>query len=83
MLTSNLSNIEIYIHGYRVEKAKSLLKSKLDSAPKGTRYITVYHGFNRGTALQTMVRKYKHPRINRIEIGLRNGETTYYLFIVR
>lgn len=69
----------IDIHGETKESAKQKLKETLKSLPKDTHKLTVIHGYHNGKVLQETVRKFKHPRIERIIIGMNQGETVYLL----
>lgn len=71
--------IEIDIHGMTVQEAREYLKKELSSLPKNALSVTVVHGYHGGTKLKDMVKNFKHERIKRVEVGLNQGETTFYL----
>lgn len=69
-------SITIDLHGETTISARQKLQSRLNSLPKNTRELVVIHGYRSGTALQETVRKFKHPKVERVIIGLNQGETT-------
>lgn len=69
-------SVTIDLHGETSASAKQKLQSKLNSLPKDTRELIVIHGYHGGTALQETVRKFKHPKVERVILGLNQGETT-------
>lgn len=71
--------MELDIHGMTVQQAKKEIQSVLKSCPKTVREIEVIHGFNGGKALQQYVRGIKHPKVDRVIIGMNNGVTTLML----
>lgn len=71
--------MELDIHGMTVQQAKKEIQSVLKSCPKIVREIDIIHGYNGGNALQQYVRSIKHPKVDRVIIGLNNGKTTLIL----
>lgn len=71
--------IELDIHGMTVQQAKKEIQSILKSCPKMVTEIEVIHGYNNGNALQKYVRGIKHPKVERVIIGLNNGKTSLIL----
>jgi DNA-nicking Smr family endonuclease len=68
-------SITIDIHGETRESGKRLLTQKLKNLPNNVQEVVVIHGYHSGTALQDMVRHFKHPKVERRIIGLNQGET--------
>lgn len=75
----NGSKMSLDIHGMTVQQAKKELQSVLKSCPKTVKEIDVIHGYNGGKALQQYIRTLKHPKVERVLIGLNNGQTTLVL----
>jgi DNA-nicking Smr family endonuclease len=73
------SILELDIHGMTVQQAKKEVQSVLKSCPKAIREIDVIHGYNGGNALQQYVRSIKHPKVERVIIGMNSGKTTLIL----
>jgi DNA-nicking Smr family endonuclease len=71
--------MELDIHGMTVQQAKKELQSVLKDCPKTVREVVVIHGYNGGKALQQYVRGFKHPKVERIIIGMNSGSTTLLL----
>lgn len=71
--------VEIDLHGHTVESATRLLTQRLKSLSKNVTEVAVLHGYNSGTALRDMVRRYKNPKIERKVIGLNQGETIFII----
>lgn len=69
----------IDLHGETKESAKQKLTQKLKTLPKDTRELTVIHGFHGGKALQETVRKFKHPKVEKVILGLNQGETVFLI----
>lgn len=67
--------VTIDLHGETRESAKQKLQCRLKSLPKDTRELVVIHGFHKGNVLQETVRKFKHPKVERVILGLNQGET--------
>ena len=68
------------LHGMDSAQAKKWLQARVSAAPGGTRQILVIHGYRGGTALQNMVRRsFRHPRVERVILGLNPGETLLLL----
>lgn len=74
-----LYSATIDIHGETKESAKQRLRDTLKTLPKNVDKLTVIHGYHNGKVLQETVRKFKHPRIERIIVGLNQGETVYLI----
>ncbi|WP_405354271.1 Smr/MutS family protein [Ruminococcus sp.] len=72
-------SVQIDLHGQTVESAGRLLTQRLKQLPNDVREVRILHGYNGGTALRDMVRRYKNPRIERKILGLNQGETTFLL----
>ncbi len=69
----------IDLHGYTQSEAKQRLDSFIASN-KNVREITVIHGYQSGSVLQTYIRKqYKHARIERKMLSLNPGTTILVL----
>lgn len=65
------------LHGMTVNEAKKELQTVISTCPKQIREIEVIHGYTKGQALQTFVRReFTHPKIERKIIGMNNGATT-------
>ena len=71
--------VEIDLHGHTVESASRLLTQRLKSLNKDVAEVAVLHGYNSGTALRDMVRRYKNSKIERKVIGLNQGETIFII----
>ena len=72
--------LSVDLHEMRVSEAKKWLYDKVSGAPKQIKEIEVVHGFHGGTALQNMVRRsFKHPRVEKIVVGMNPGTTTLLL----
>lgn len=63
------------LHNHTVESARRLLTDTLRTLPSDTRELEVIHGYHQGTAIREMIRKFKHPRIERKILGLNQGST--------
>lgn len=72
-------SVEIDLHGHTVESAGKVLTQRLKQLPNDVREVTVLHGFDGGTALRDMVRRYKNPKIERKILGLNQGETIFVI----
>lgn len=72
---------ELDLHGMSVVQAKVCVDAALRRADKSVYRIRLIHGYHRGNALQTELRKvYKsHPKVLRIELGLNSGITELVL----
>ena len=73
-------SVQIDLHGQTVDSARRLLTQRLKNLDRNVREVVVLHGFNSGTALRDMVRRYKNPKIERKIIGLNQGETIFLLY---
>lgn len=69
----------IDLHGLSVQDATGYLDIQLSYLPKKTKEVHINHGFNRGTALQKMVREYKNRRVIRKMLSINPGITIYIL----
>ena len=74
------SIIELDVHGMTLYQAKVVIDSKLRRSA-GAYRIRVIHGYHGGTSLRDGIRKEyaKHPKVLRIELGLKPGETDLVL----
>lgn len=71
----------IDVHGFTTQEVKSYLDQTLSQIPKGTREITIIHGYQSGQALGNFLRKqYRHPKIERKLLSMNPGETTFVLY---
>ncbi len=72
---------ELDLHGMSVVQARVCVDAALRRADKSVYRIRLIHGYNRGTALQTELRKtYKnHPKVLRVELGMNSGITELVL----
>ena len=66
---------ELDLHGHTAASAKQKLDETMKNLPRDTRELTVVHGYRGGTALLELVRRYKHPKIERKILGLNKGST--------
>lgn len=73
--------IDLDLHGMQRADAMKQIDQALKKADYTTYQIRVVHGFNRGTALRTMIREeYRyHPKIKRIIPGDNPGITILVL----
>ncbi|MCD7893723.1 MAG: Smr/MutS family protein [Erysipelotrichaceae bacterium] len=73
--------IEIDVHGLSQSEAKTRITQVLKTAKKDVYMIRIIQGYHNGTTLKNMIRKTfrKHPRVERIEIGLNQGITELIL----
>jgi len=69
--------MELNLHGYTAAEAKKKLDDALKTLPKDVGELTVIHGYRGGTALRDMVRRYKHPKVERKMLGLNQGSTVF------
>lgn len=74
-----MKRITIDLHGYTVSGARALLTRELKKCPHGVEEIEVIHGCNSGQTLQSLVRSFSHPKIERRIVGLNNGMTIFVL----
>lgn len=70
---------EIDLHGMTSAEARKTLDETLKKLPKDVRELTVVHGYRSGTALRDMVRRYKHPKVERKVLGLNQGTTVFII----
>ena len=68
---------ETDLHDLNLKQAREKLNKTLDNLPDDVGELTVIHGYRSGTALRDMVRKYKHPRIERKILGMNQGTTIF------
>ena len=71
--------ITLDLHGMTVQQAKKELQSVLKECPKHVKEVEVIHGYQGGQALQQYVRSIKHPKVQRVIVGLNHGQTTLLL----
>ncbi len=71
--------IEIDLHGHTVESAGKLLNDTLKKLPKDVREVHVIHGYRQGTALRDLVRRFRHPRVERKILGMNQGSTIFLI----
>ena len=71
--------VTIDLHSMKTAEARSYLAARLDSMPENVHEVVVIHGYHGGTALQNMVRKFKHPRVESKILGLNQGCTSLIL----
>ncbi|MCR5303432.1 MAG: Smr/MutS family protein [Lachnospiraceae bacterium] len=71
----NLSNavIELDLHGLTVDQAEKRVERAVASADGGVYIIRVIHGFNRGTAIRTMLNETYGRGYDRKVIRVRPG----------
>ena len=69
----------IDLHGHTIESAKKYLDTSLKNLPPDVREVEVIHGFHQGTALRDLIRRYKHPKIERKILGLNQGTTIFII----
>ncbi len=69
----------IDLHGHTVESARRLLTDTLRTLPPDTRELEVIHGYHQGTAIREMIRKFRHPRIERKILSMNQGSTIFEL----
>ena len=69
--------IDLDLHGLRQEEAMKEIDKALQKADHTTYQIRIVHGYNRGTALRSMIyQEYRyHPKIKRIIPGDNPGIT--------
>ena len=67
------------LHGMTAEQAKAELDSILKSLPQDTRELTVIHGYRGGTVLRDMVRRYRHPKVERKILSMNSGSTVFII----
>lgn len=78
--TRNGDVASVDLHGMYVEDARRLLANWLSRAPDDIKELRVIHGYRKGDALLTMVRKrFKHPRVSSVLPSLNPGETRLIL----
>ncbi len=70
---------KIDLHGQTRESAKKLLDSSMKNLSPDVREVEVVHGFHQGTALMELVRKYKHPKIEKKILGMNQGSTIFII----
>ena len=72
---------EIDVHNMNKTQAITAIDAKLKRADSSVYQLRVIHGFHGGTVLRDAVRAHyrNHPKVKRIELGLKQGETTLIL----
>lgn len=71
--------MEIDLHGLTSAEATTKLDEILKKLPKSVGELTVVHGYRGGTALKEMVRRYKHPKVERKILGMNQGTTIFVI----
>lgn len=73
--------IEIDLHGMNLEEAREHLDEALRTADMSVYRVRAIHGFNSGTAIQTMIRREygMHFKVIRVAKGPSNGQTDLVL----
>ena len=73
--------IEIDLHGMNLDQAREALDEALRNADMSVYRVRAIHGFNSGTAIQSMIRReYNlHFKVIRVAKGLSNGQTDLIL----
>lgn len=76
-------NIEIDLHGLRVDEAKKKIDSAIRKADNSVYRIKLIHGYHRGTSLRDMIYdEYSYGRnskVKRVENGFNEGITELVL----
>lgn len=83
-MSINLTGIiEIDLHGLKTHEANEKIDSVLNSAGNGVYRIRCIHGFNRGTAIRTMIydeySNGRHSKVKRVQGGVNEGITELIL----
>ena len=73
--------IEIDLHGKNLEEARDALDEVLRNTDMSVYRVRVIHGFNGGTAIQSMIRREygMHFKVIRVAKGPSNGQTDLIL----
>ena len=75
--------IEIDLHGLRTGEANEKIEEVLRSAGNGVYIIRCIHGYNRGTAIRTMIydeySNGRHNRVKNVRGGFNEGITELVL----
>lgn len=75
--------IEIDLHGMNITEANSKIEATLQKAPDSVYRIRCIHGFNRGTAIRSMIydeySNGRHVKVKRIQGGFNEGITELIL----
>lgn len=73
--------VEIDLHGMNLDEARDALDEALRKADMSVYRVRAIHGFNNGTAIQTMIRREynMHLKVIRISRGPANGQTDLVL----
>jgi dsDNA-specific endonuclease/ATPase MutS2 len=80
-ITVGVLNYKIDIHGMTVPEAKKLLEKTIMSLPNKYGQVTVIHGYQNGSRLQSMVRGkgFACKRVKQKILTLNQGETILIL----
>ena len=73
--------IRVDLHGMNLTQAQAAVDAALRRAGGSVYRLEVIHGYHGGTQLRDMVRRVydRHPRVNRVEVGLNQGATELVL----
>ncbi len=71
--------LQIDLHGHTADSAKRQLDAALKHLAPDVREIKVIHGYHQGTSLREVVRRYRHPKIERKLSGLNQGATIFVI----
>ena len=75
--------IEIDLHGLRTAEANEKIDNILKSAGSGVYIVRCIHGFNRGTAIRSMIydeySNGRHSKVKRVQGGFNEGITELIL----
>lgn len=73
--------VEIDLHGMSLDEARDALDEALRNTDMSVYRVRAIHGFNNGTAIQTMIRKEynMHFKVIRVCKGPSNGQTDLVL----
>ena len=73
--------IEVDLHGMNLEQAREKLDETLRSIDMSVYRVRAIHGFNNGTAIQTMIRREygMHFKVIRVAKGPSSGQTDLIL----
>ena len=73
--------VKIDLHGLRQEEAMQVIDKALAAAGPATYQLQLIHGYNRGTALRTMIHDWYQyePKVTRIISGDNPGITVLVL----
>lgn len=73
--------VEIDLHGMSLDEARDALDEALRNTDMSVYRVRAIHGFNNGTAIQTMIRREynMHFKVIRVAKGPSNGQTDLVL----